>query len=238
MTYRIETSLSPALYDWRTIKEHHTTVAIDILRASTAICAAFRVGVQEIVPLNSLEQLKGFREKGYLLAAERNGEKIDNAECGNSPTEYLSKELTCKRLAYSTTNGTVCVLRAADADRTLVGCFSNISVLAEKLITEPQDVVLLCSGWKNGISLEDTLFAGALSSQLIASETYTSIDDATTMAINLWNEAAQNAYEYCQKATHVQRLLRLNYEKDIRYAFVPDTCNIVPILNDKGVLTR
>ena len=91
-----------------------TVVAVDILRATTAICAAFQAGAEEIVPLDTLEALEGYRGKGYLLAAERGGKKIGDAHYGNSPTEYLRHDLHGQRLAYSTTNGTRCILRGDD----------------------------------------------------------------------------------------------------------------------------
>ena len=34
---KIEVSLTPAFYPFRTLTEHHVTVAIDLLRASTAV---------------------------------------------------------------------------------------------------------------------------------------------------------------------------------------------------------
>ena len=84
---RIELSLTPALYEWRGIKERHTTVAVDILRATTAVCAAFQAGAEEIVPLDTLEALEDYRQRGWMRAAERGGRKIGDAEYGNSPTE-------------------------------------------------------------------------------------------------------------------------------------------------------
>ena len=137
-------------------------MAVDVLRATTAICAAFQAGAECIVPLDSLEALEPYRAQGFLRAAERGGRKIGDAEYGNSPTEYMSTDLHGKRIAYSTTNGTVSILRGGDADRTLVGCFANIDALSERLLAQPQDLVILCSGWKNDFSIEDTLFAGAL----------------------------------------------------------------------------
>ena len=65
----IEVSLSPALYPFRTIKEHHITVAIDLLRATTAVCAAFQAGCSCVAPLDSLDALVPFRKHGFLLAA-------------------------------------------------------------------------------------------------------------------------------------------------------------------------
>ena len=98
---KLEVVLSPALYDGRLLKEDHTTVAVDVLRATSAICAAFKSGASEIVPLDSLEKLRDYDSLGYTLAAERGGEKVNGAKCGNSPTEYLSMDLTGSRLAYS-----------------------------------------------------------------------------------------------------------------------------------------
>ena len=91
--YQIEISLSPLLYEHRAIKDNHIVVVVDILRATTSICAAFAAGASMIVPLDSLEKLPQYRQMGYLLAAERNGEKIADAEYGNSPTEYRRSNL-------------------------------------------------------------------------------------------------------------------------------------------------
>ena len=234
---RIELSLSPALYEWRTIKSHHTTVAVDVLRATTAICAAFQSGVKEVVPLDSLEPLSEFHKNGYLRAAERGGRKIGEAECGNSPTEYLTMDLRGQRIAYSTTNGTISILHGGDADRTLVGCFANIDRLTEELTDHPQDLVILCSGWVNDVSIEDTLFAGALCDRLIASGKYESTHDAVHMAIELWHNCKKNPYNYClEHASHVQRLKGFGAERDIEFSFRMNTCPVLPILNN-GVLT-
>lgn len=234
---RIEISLTPALYEYRSIRQHHTTVAVDILRATTAVCAAFQAGVEEVVPLDSLDALSEYHKLGYLRAAERGGKKVDGAECGNSPTEYLTMDLRGKRMAYSTTNGTVCILRGSDADRTWVGAFANITPLTHRLLDEPQDLVILCSGWKNDFSIEDTLFAGALCQRLIDSGIYTSSHDAVQMAIDLWQTCKGDPYGYSLlHASHVQRLIGFGAEKDIEFAFRFDTCPLVPMLKE-GRLT-
>jgi len=224
----IETILSPALFSGRTTAAGHTTVAIDILRATSSICAAFAAGADEVVPLESLDELEIYREKGYTLAAERGGKKIGDAQCGNSPTEYRTMNLAGKRLAYSTTNGTVAILRAAEAGHTLIGCFSNLSALFERLQGEGRDVVLLCSGWIGSASMEDSLFCGALSEKLMSSGLFEPCDDATVMAIRLWRLAAGNPYDFCSVATHVHRLQSMGYDRDVRFSLQADTCRVVP----------
>ena len=235
---RIEVSLSPALYPYRTIKEHHVTVAIDLLRATTAVCAAFQAGCSMVAPPNTLEGMSRFRDQDFLLAAERDGKKVGDAEYGNSPTEYLRNDLTGVKLAYSTTNGTVTILCGADAEMTLVGSFANLTALSERLADIGRDVVLLCSGWKQDFCIEDTLVAGALIERLL---TYQQINvstenDAAQMALALWQVAKDDPYEYCQRCSHVHRLYRLGATDDVRFAFRQDTCPVVPILKD-GLLT-
>lgn len=234
---RIEVSLSPALYPYRTIREHHATVAIDLLRATTAVCAAFQAGCSSVVPLDTLEGLVPYRELGFQLAAERGGKKVGDAEYGNSPTEYLRHDMSGIKLAYSTTNGTVTILRGADANLTLVGSFSNLTTLCDRLQKENMDVVLLCSGWQQDFCIEDTLVAGAIIEKLSTLNSQISIHgDAATMALAMWQLAKDDPYEYCQRCTHVHRLYGLGAAEDVRFAFRQDTCPVVPVLKN-GILT-
>lgn len=233
----IEVISSPALYDFRATEVPHTTVVTDILRATTSICAAFKAGVEEIVPLDSLDFLNDYSLKGYLLAAERFGKKIGNAQCGNSPVQYLKSDLSGKKLAYSSTNGTVGILKAWHSSKELfVGCFSNLSAVSGKVNGCGGNVVILCSGWKNDISLEDTLFAGALTEQLITLGEYEPLNDSAHMALDLYRAVKEDLYEYCLKGSHIQRLLRLDCEEDVRFALTIDSMEIVPRKSPDGAL--
>ncbi len=234
MTMKIEVSLTPTLYPFRTIKEHHVTVAIDVLRATTAVCAAFQAGCEAIIPLDTLEGIASYRQLGYSIAAERNGAKVGDAEYGNSPTEYLRHDMQGIRLAYSTTNGTVCILRSADAELSLVACFANLTALTDRLNREQKDTVLLCSGWKNDFCLEDTLVAGAIIERL--SDVAEPHGDAAHMALAMWQSAKKDPFAYCQIASHVHRLERMGAVDDIHFAFQQDTCPVVPVFRN-GLLT-
>ena len=185
-------------------------------------------GVVEIVPLDSLDALGTFREQGYQCAAERGGKRVGDAEWGNSPTLYHNSNLNGVRLAFSSTNGTVALLRATDAERILVGAFSNLTLLADYIAAQPHDVVVLCSGWKGKLSLEDTLFAGALVQRLDALGSHQAVNDAANVAASLWHSAAADPYGFCEMGTHFQRLKRLGCDDDVRFAFQYDTCPVLP----------
>lgn len=231
---KIEVSLTPALYPFRTIKERHVTVAVDLLRATTAVCAAFQAGCDTVVPLDSLEALEHYRSADYRIAAERGGMKLQGSDYGNSPTEYLRNDMHGIRLAYSTTNGTVSILRGADAELTLVGAFANISALCDRLLADGRDTVVLCSGWQNDFCIEDTLVAGAIIERLDGvGET---CGDAAQMALAMWQVAKADPFGYCRRCTHVHRLEGFGAQADIAFAFRQDTCPVVPVLNN-GKLT-
>lgn len=226
---QLELILSPALYDSRQLSQHHTTVAVDVLRATSSVCAAFQAGADSVLPLDSLEPLPSLFEQGYTIAAERDGKKVPNAQCGNSPTEYLTMNLKGKRLAYSTTNGTVSILRARQSDRLYVGAFANLTALKERLLADRTErLVILCSGWKGDPCIEDTLFGGALAEALGNDTGVTLVNDAAMMAQDLWLSVRGDLFAYCRKASHVHRLQRLNYDNDIRWCLQVDTCTVVP----------
>lgn len=229
----ISLALTPALTPRL---EGTTVVSVDILRATTAICAAFHAGAGEIVPLDSLQALDAYRPLGYLLAAERGGRKVGDAHYGNSPTEYLRNNLHGQRLAYSTTNGTRCILRGADARETLVGAFANISTLTERLLSHPAPLVIICSGWEGDFCIEDTLFAGALIDRLTASGLHAVSQDAARMALDLWHLGKSDPYAFClPRATHIQRLEGFGAHDDVVFAFRQDTCPVLPRLT-QGIL--
>lgn len=231
---KIEVSLTPALYPFRTITTNHITVAIDVLRATSAVCAAFQAGCDTVIPLDTLEGIGRYREHGYLIAAERGGKKVEGAEYGNSPTEYLKHDMHGVKLAYSTTNGTISILRGADADLTLVGAFANLTALCDRLKRENRDTVLLCSGWQNDFCIEDTLVAGAIIERLQGVGEL--CGDAANMALALWQVAKDAPYAYCQRCTHVHRLDGFGAHADVEFAFKQDSCPVVPILRN-GELT-
>lgn len=238
---KIELVLSPVLYPSRQLQGDHSVVAVDILRATSAVCAAFEAGAEEIVPLGTLEELENYRGAGYTLAAERNGAKVKGAECGNSPTEYMSMDLTGKRLAYSTTNGTVSILCARNSRSLYIGSFANIGALASRLAGDRVgELVVLCSGWKGDPSIEDTLFGGALIETLAAcGEEVHMVNDAAMMAVDLWHEAKDDLYGYCSKATHFHRLQRMGCDRDIRWALALNSCRVVPMYDrEKKTLVK
>ena len=165
-------------------------VVTDILRASSAIVTAFMNGVERIIPVGTLEEAKAYKEKGYMVAAERDGIVRDFADFGNSPYNFTPERVKGKQIVYSTTNGTNAIHLASSGSQVLIGAYLNISALASSYQRNKEETCLvLCAGWKNKFNLEDTLFAGALAEMVLEDDRFYTICDATLGAMDLYDAA-------------------------------------------------
>ncbi len=210
--------------------EQAIVVVIDILRATSAITTAFYNGVAKMIPVATVEEAKALQQKGYIAAAERNGEMIEGFELGNSPFGYMSTKVKGKTIAISTTNGTQAIAVAKTASQIIVGSFLNLDVVIEYLREQKKDVILLCAGWKNKFNLEDTLFAGAVADALLLKDDFTTNCDSALAAGHLYHLAKHDLFGFLANSSHRNRLAKLDLERDIRYCLTPNQCPVIPIM--------
>lgn len=224
----IEICLSPTLLPHYQVR-NSIAVVIDVLRATTTMVAALAHGVEHILAYQDLASCQAMRSNGYLTAAERNGLQEAGFDLGNSPLAFTNGQYSGRRLAMTTTNGTVALKGCTEADHVLVAGFINVTATAvyiKTLVAEnpKRQVLLVCSGWKGRPSAEDTLLAGLLAQHL---GVHQSESDAVQMAIS-FAQAAQGKYaEFLRQCSHVQRLAGHGLAEDISYCLSVDTVNIV-----------
>ena len=210
-----------------------TVVVVDILRATTCMVTALANGVESITPVATVEECEVLKQKGYLTAAERNGQQVPGFDLGNSPLSYLQNDFTGRKLAMTTSNGTLAITKSQEAHRILIGAFLNQSSLLEALDEDENDVLILCSGWKGKASLEDTLFAGALVSHLEYNFVITC--DSAQMAIHLYQSHKHDLLSALKLSSHYARLKKLDIRDDFEFCVRVDEYKTVPSL-ENGVL--
>jgi 2-phosphosulfolactate phosphatase len=236
MSLKVEVSFSPVLYPYKLIREDFVAVVVDVLRATTSICAALHYGIKEIIPISGIEEARELKNKGYFVACESNGAALDFADLGNSPSDFLKKSLRGKSIAFSTTNGTMVINKAkVDADLVVVGSFINLTALSKFLVSQNKNVVILCAAWKNLFNLEDSVFAGALCQLLINAGFGTECDSAKA-AIDLWDKAKDNLQEYLSESSHRNRLKHLVSDQDYEFTTSIDISETVPVLKDDRLI--
>lgn len=227
----IETILSPSLIKHADLAGK-TAVIIDVLRATSTMCVALNAGATEIIPTASPEECLNYRSLGYLCAAERNGLKLDGFDMGNSPEDFSIDKVSNKKIAMTTTNGTATLLACQNANRILIGSFLNLSALCNTLEKEGAPFVLVCSGWKGKVNIEDTLFAGAVAHKLRSS---TSGDcDSTLIAAELWRQYEKKPELLVERASHSQRFYRLGID-DLPQCLAIDAAPVVPCYHNKKI---
>jgi 2-phosphosulfolactate phosphatase len=232
----IQTCFSPATYPLFADSDS-IVVVVDIFRATSAICTAIHHGVERMIPVASVEDAQHYKDLGFLVAAERNAVKLEGFDFGNSPFHYMTPDVQGKTIAISTTNGTQAIEAAKDAAVIAIGSFLNIQALANWIKPQGRDVIILCAGWKNKFNLEDTLFAGALAGLLLEDDRFSTTCDSSIAAGYLYEKASSDLFGFLENSSHRNRLKNLNLEKDIRYCLSVNSLDIVPVVQDGGIVS-
>ena len=232
---RLEVCLSPAIYD-KHADDRNLVVIVDILRATSSICAAIHNGVKSMIPVATVEEARAMKQQGYMVASERDGYVLDFADFGNSPFNFTPEIVAGKEIVYSTTNGTRCIHMASHSKAVVIGSFLNISSLADWLIRQDAPVLIFCASWKDRFSLEDTVFAGALAERLLETGKYETICDAVTASVDLWNLAKNDLFGYIQKAAQKSRLASKGLDDCIGFCLTDDLCPVVPVFQDEKLI--
>lgn len=227
---KIEVCFSPYLFPLFK-DEFEIIVVIDVLRATSAICAAFQNGVSGLIPVSTIEEAKEYQQKGYLVGAERQGQIVEGFDFGNSPYSYMKPELKGQTVVLSTTNGTKSINIAKEAGQVVIGSLSNLDVLCQWLEKQDKNILCLCSGWQNKFNLEDTICAGAISEHLLGSGKFRSEEDSSIAAKYLFLSAKDNILGYLKASSHRRRLKNLNLNEDIKYCLTPNQAPVIPVLN-------
>jgi 2-phosphosulfolactate phosphatase len=151
-------------------------VVVDVLRATTVMVQALAAGCKAVIPCDTIDQAEevaaGLPSGTALLAGERHGLPIEGFDLGNSPGEFTPEVCREKTLVMTTTNGTRAILASLEAERVYIASFTNLRATSDEISVQflkkdhGHAVHIVCAGTEGHISLEDSLLAGALTSQI------------------------------------------------------------------------
>lgn len=226
---KVDACFSPRLYPVYE-EEGNIVVIIDVLRATSAIITAFHHGAEKVIPVATIEEARKYKDAGMMAGAERDAIKVDGFDFGNSPFDYMGPGVLGKTIALTTTNGTQAIDVSKNAYKVVVGAFTNITALCDWLAKQDRNILLLCSGWKNRFNLEDSLFAGAVTHELIKRNPNFKLGDGCLALKYLFQIAEKTPARFLSKASHKERLSRLGLKDDIRYCLQKDMTDVIPVL--------
>lgn len=216
-------------------------IILDVLRATTTMTVALAYGAKEIIPTENIATAvrvaKG--SKNSLLCGERNGKIVDGFNLGNSPLEYTSEAVKDKSLIFSTTNGTLAIIKSKFAKSCLICSFVNITSIVDYVNTIDEDFTIICSGKLNDFCLEDAVCAGMLLNKLSAGRNI-NMKDSEIAAINLSNDLAMllnvpsqdKILKMFQLCEHGRYLTSIGFEKDLEFCSKIDSFPSIPIFRN------
>lgn len=220
-------------------------IAVDVLRATSTMATVLAAGGEAVQVFSDLDQLMTVSEQWpsdkRLRAGERGGAKVAGFELGNSPLDCTAELVAGKRLFISTTNGTRALQRIQNAPIVLAAALINRAAVVKFLLEkQPETVWIVGSGWEGSYSLEDTVCAGAIAHS-IWQQTNCPLEDISgndevVSAIALYSQWQNDLLGLLHKASHGQRLLRLECLEDLKYCSQTDTLDILAIQTELGVL--
>jgi 2-phosphosulfolactate phosphatase len=192
-----------------------TAVVFDVLRATSSIITGLASGIEEIIPVRTVEEARArkLKDPDLLLAGERAGLPPEGFDLGNSPEEF--EKLSGRRVVMTTTNGTVAIESVRSASKVLIGALLNIDALANYLFTHPpKKLLLVCAGTGEEFSLEDAIAAGALVVRLADDQR---LSDSAIITRSLYEQVGDDLNEWLRQTQNGKQLKKIGKDADISW---------------------
>jgi len=217
-----------------------TIVIIDVLRATSTIVTAIANGAKAVIPVGDMGEASRIAQSvdsdDYLLCGEKDGMKIEGYDLGNSPLEYASSVVGGKSLILNTTNGTKAIKKSIHAEEVYIASFLNLDVVVDTLRKVKNDIVIVCSGWKGRLSLEDMLLAGNIIYKLSNGKMDRDARDGAKIAFTIYEKYREDLESVISHSNHATRLRDLMGTEDISYCCQINRTRVLPILKE-GIIT-
>ena len=220
-----------------------TVVVVDVLRATTTICAALYHGARAVIVAEDageatrIAQAVGPRDT--LLAGERQGVRIDGFDLGNSPREMSPATVGGRTVVLTTTNGTPALLASAGAREVIVGAAVNFGAVAARIRAAYQqdgDLLIVCAGRHRSFGLDDAYLAGRFAVAALGGPRHRKgLNDAALGALALathYGGAVERIFAFSSAG---RDLRRLGFHDDIVAAAQLDSAPVLPLYHDRRV---
>ena len=140
-------------------------IVLDVLFATSTIVTALANGAHAVIPTldgsAALAESKRHDATRTVLAGELHSITLEGF-APPTPLALVAHGVSGKTIVYSTTNGTIALHAAAQAEHVYVGALVNGRALVEHVLAQHRDrtVLLVCAGSIGYLNLEDLYTAG------------------------------------------------------------------------------
>ena len=220
-----------------------TVFVIDILRATTAMCAALAHGAKAVIPVASSEEAVRLAQTigsaDVLLAGEQNCVRIPGFQLGNSPLEMTEEAVRGRTIIMTTTNGTKAMLATQGAGAVYAAAAANLTLAgaaARDALERQRDILIVCAARDGAFALDDAYAAGRLAvAALGGRKPRRGLNDAALAALDLVRRYGDGWFRPLAYSRGGRDLIRLGFRADVEDASRVDAYPILPRLHDRRV---
>ena len=216
---------------------------IDILRATTTMCAALHHGAKALIPVASTEEALRLAQTigstDVLLAGEKNCVRIPGFALGNSPLEMTEAAVRGRTIIVTTTNGTKALLAAQGAHAVYTVAAVNLSAAGERAresLEKKRNVLIICAGREGSFGLDDAYCAGRLAVAALGSQRpRKNLNDAAIASLDLVRRYGDDWSRPLRRSRAGRELVRLGFERDVADAGRLDAYPVLPHFHERRV---
>lgn len=228
---------------WRTdgqqVDKGNVAIVVDVLRACTNLITAFSMGAKRCrVTAGTGEARELARTTDAILMGERDNQKINGFDYGNSPVQLEQQKIDNSTIIFTSTNFPSALAAAGEASNVLLGALVNLSAVCEKAanlaINSDADITLMLAGeHSQRHAAEDYYFAGRAAPVLAAT---CSLDSSAQQA--LVAARGRSPEDIMSLSPHARQLARQGFGKDVEFAMAVDRFDIVPTFRNGWITLR
>jgi len=217
--------------------KNHVAVVVDVLRASTTICAALSAGAKEIIPAESTSaaiQLAGnLSRDAILLCGEREGKLVEGFDLGNSPLQYTPALVRDRTLIFGSTNGSPAIVKTRLARYTLICSLVNLDAVVQALSETDEPVVILCAGKIAQFAIEDAVCAGKVIHELQnRTGRDLELNDGASAALILFDRYRDLIPSVVMDSHHGRYLSEIGMQADLPFCSDLNRIPLLPVYHD------
>jgi 2-phosphosulfolactate phosphatase len=220
-----------------------TVFVIDILRATSTMCAALSHGAKAIIPVDSTEEALRLAQTigstDVLLAGEKNCMRIPGFQLGNSPLEMTESVVRGKTIILTTSNGTKALLACQGAGSVYPAAAVNLTAAAEKAreaMESDHHLLIVCAGRNAAFSLDDAYCAGRLAAAVFGdSKPRRGLNDAGLACLDLVRRYGDRWERPLALSRAGRELIKLGFQGDVRDAARLDAYPVLPHFHERRV---
>jgi len=219
-----------------------TVFVIDVLRATTTVCAALARGARGVIPVSSIEEATKLAQTlgaaDVLLAGERNALPIPGFALGNSPLEMTEAVVQGKTIVMTTTNGTAALLATAGAADVYLAAAVNLEAAtarARSVLEAGGSIMILCAGREGQFGLDDAYAAGRLVTNLREGRRRDGLNDGAIAAIELVRRYRDRWRRPLTLSAAGRDLAKLGMAADVVEAATEDRYPVLPRYKDRRI---